>query len=88
MKNEKARQKLVILCMAHLPPPVNGVSLISEQVVNSQRLRKDFDLLVLPLKSASSISDIGRLRPAKFLRIVYQAWELCWACLVRRPALV
>lgn len=74
--------------MAHLPPPVNGVSMISEQVVNSRRLHEQFNLQVLPLKSASSIADIGKLRPAKFLRIFAQAWELCRCCWIHRPDVI
>jgi hypothetical protein len=88
MGNEKPRQKPIILCMAHLPPPVNGVSLVSEQVVSSRRLHDHFNIHVLPLKSASSIADIGKLRPAKFLRIFTQVWELCRDCWLHRPALV
>ena len=74
--------------MVHLPPPVNGVSLISEQVVNSRRLHEQFNLQVLPLRSSSSISDIGKLRPAKFLRIFTQVWELCRCCWIHRPVVV
>lgn len=74
--------------MVHLQPPVNGVTIMGEQVVQSLLLQSHFNLQVLPLKSASSISDIGKLRPAKFLRVVYQAWELCRCCLLHRPALV
>ena len=78
----------IVLCMTHLPPPVNGVTLMGEQVVNSRQLRDHFNLQVLPLKSAASIADIGKLRPAKFLRIFYQAGELFRTCLLQRPALV
>jgi glycosyltransferase involved in cell wall biosynthesis len=88
VSNEKSQQKPLILCMAHLPPPVNGVTLMGEQVVNSRYLRDHFRFDILPLKSAASIVDIGKLRPAKFLRIVYLAWGLFRYCLLRRPALV
>jgi len=74
--------------MAHLPPPVNGVTIMGEQVVNSHLLREHFQLEVLPLKSASSIEDIGKLRPAKLLLIVSQVRDLARHCLVRRPELV
>jgi glycosyltransferase involved in cell wall biosynthesis len=86
--DKKSKKKPIILCMIHLPPPVNGVTVMGEQVVNSQLLREGFHLEVLPLHSASSIADVGKFRPAKFLRIVYQAWELCRYCLMRRPTLV
>lgn len=74
--------------MVHLPPPVNGVTVMGDQVVHSQLLRDGFNLEVLPLHSAASIADVGKFRPAKFLLIVYQAWELWRYCLLRHPALV
>ncbi len=80
--------KPLILCMAHLPPPVNGVTLMGALVVNSKRLREHFNLQVLPLRSAASISDIGKMRPAKLFRILGQAWELCRVCVLKRPALI
>ncbi|MGO9953670.1 MAG: glycosyltransferase [Dissulfurispiraceae bacterium] len=88
MSNKQSQQNPSILCMIHLSPPVNGVTVMGEQVVQSPLLQSHFNIQVLPLKSASSISDIGKLRPAKFLHIFYQAWELCRCCLLHRPALV
>ncbi|WP_236685678.1 glycosyltransferase [Geobacter pickeringii] len=74
--------------MVHLPPPVNGVTVMGEQVVHSARIRDRFRLSVLPLRSSASIADIGRLRPGKALRIATQALGLAWRCLLQRPALV
>lgn len=80
--------KPLLLCLAHLPPPINGVTVMGEQVVNSPRLNSHFNLEVLPLKSAASIADIGRLRPAKALRVVALAGQLVRHCLMNRPDLI
>lgn len=77
-----------LLCMAHLPPPVNGVTVMGEQVVNSPLLNARFELATLPLKSAATIADIGNLRPAKALRVVAMAVQLVQHCLTNRPDLI
>jgi glycosyltransferase involved in cell wall biosynthesis len=74
--------------LIHLPPPVNGVTVVGEQVVNSPALRSLFQIDVLPLRSAASIADIGRLRPAKLIATVSLAWRLLLRSLLHRPDFV
>lgn len=74
--------------MTHLPPPIHGVTIMGQQVVNSPLINDRFDLERLPLKSAATITDIGKIRPAKVLRIVSLAGQLLLHCLTNRPDLI
>jgi glycosyltransferase involved in cell wall biosynthesis len=77
-----------MLLLVHLPPPVNGVTMVSGQVVHARDLGRRFDVDVLPLRSAARIDDIGKLRPAKVLGIAALAGKLVVRLLFRRPDLV
>jgi len=61
---------------------------MGEHVVNSQELRSRFDMDVLAIRSAASIADIGKFRPAKVLGIFSLAWRLFLHILTHRPDLV
>lgn len=77
-----------LLCMTHLPPPVNGVTMMGNYVVNSRKLQEAFELRAIPFKSADSIGDIGTLNAGKVQKALYFAWRLLLECLVFRPHLV
>lgn len=77
-----------LLCMTHLPPPVNGVTMMGSLVVNSNVLQKSFEIHTIPFRSADSIDDIGRLNLKKLRRALYFCWRLLFECLVFRPHLV
>jgi glycosyltransferase involved in cell wall biosynthesis len=74
--------------MTHLPPPVNGVTMMGSLVVNSKELHQAFEIRTIPFKSADSIDDIGRLNLKKLKRALYYSWCLLFECLVFRPHLV
>lgn len=61
---------------------------MGEQVVNSLLLRSRFQLELLPVKSADSVADIGKLRPVKLLRMFSLAWQLVKKILLKRPDMV
>ncbi len=77
-----------VLCMTHLPPPVNGVTLMGDIVANSDALKKIFDIYVIPFKSSDSISDIGSFRFRKVMRAFFFGWRLLVGCILFRPDLV
>lgn len=81
-------RKPCLLCMVHLPPPINGVTLMGEQVISLDELRSRFDIRAIPLNSSDSIADIGKLRPGKLLRMVSLALRLSWRCMKDRPDLI
>lgn len=74
--------------MTHLPPPVNGVTMMGSLVAQSEQLRNTFDVRLIPFRSADSIDDIGRLNLKKLKRALYFSWRLLVECLVFKPHLV
>ncbi|MEW5802936.1 MAG: glycosyltransferase family 4 protein [bacterium] len=82
------KKRASILCFAHLPPPVHGVTLMGQIVVTSQALHTSFQVDILPLHCSQSIEDIGRFRLGKFIKIFRLAWDLFQRCLTIRPDLV
>jgi glycosyltransferase involved in cell wall biosynthesis len=84
----KTEVKSRLLCMTHLPPPVNGVTMMGDLVVNSKELHQAFEIRTIPFRSADSIDDIGRLNLKKLTRALYFCWHLLVECLVFRPRLV
>jgi glycosyltransferase involved in cell wall biosynthesis len=85
--NKKEPRKPCVLCIAHLPPPVHGVTIMSELVVNSERLRNRFSLVVVPLRFADSVADIGALRFRKIAKALSVAIVVTFKCLRDRPKL-
>lgn len=77
-----------IVCMTHLPPPVNGVTLMGDLVAKSGVLKEGFDVRVIPFRSSESISDIGSYNFRKVLRTFYFAWVLLKQCILLKPDLV
>jgi glycosyltransferase involved in cell wall biosynthesis len=65
------KEKLLLL--VSLPPPTHGSNVVNQYVVDNALLREKYDVRVFPLRYASSIADIGRLRfrkVASFLRFI------------------
>lgn len=77
-----------ILVLAHLPPPIHGVTVINEALVNSRFLRERFELDVIPMRFATEFSDIGTFRPRKFLAMLNVATRLAWHLVRQRPEAV
>lgn len=74
-----------ILILAHLPPPIHGVTVINDILVKSKILQGRFQLDVIPMRFAREFSDIGSLRPSKFLAMAGVALRLAWHLAFRRP---
>src|SRR6185503_3573346 len=76
-----------LLAIVQLPPPVHGVTVMNQTVVNSSALQRSFDLEVLPLRFATSSADVGRLRARKVLTALDVFFMLAFRCARRRPRL-
>jgi len=59
-----------ILFVAHLPPPVHGVSMINQWILGSQALKDSFDFDVVNLTTARTIQDIGRSGFIKYVKFL------------------
>ena len=74
-----------ILVLAHLPPPIHGVTVVNDALVKSRLLHERFGLDMLPMRFASDFSDIGSLRLSKFLAMAGVALRLVHRFILRRP---
>ena len=54
-----------ILFIVHVPPPVHGAALVGSFLVNSQRLRRAFDVRVVPVSLSKRVIDVGHVTLAK-----------------------
>lgn len=80
---ERTRPRILIL--AHLPPPIHGVTVVNEALVNSRLLHERFRLHVLPMRFAREFSDIGSFRLSKFMAMASLAGRLAYRLLFHRP---
>lgn len=74
-----------LLCMLGLPPPVHGTTVINKQVVESELLRSQFDVDVLPMHFVDSINDIGRPSARKLGKALRLAGRLAVKLAKQRP---
>ena len=72
MNNERIK----ILFVVQLPPPVHGSASISDILVKSPILKSTFDLQVLPLNYAKSMKDLGGISFTKAFKMFVVAGQL------------
>jgi glycosyltransferase involved in cell wall biosynthesis len=77
--------KKKILFLVQLPPPVHGSSIMNNHAFNSQIIRSEFDIILLPLQFASSIADIGAISFKKLWLMVSFSFKLIYTILKHRP---
>jgi glycosyltransferase involved in cell wall biosynthesis len=78
----------LLLMLTQLPPPVHGVTVISNILVTSHVLRASFSLDVLPMRFASSVDDVDRVTLGKLLKSLTLATSVFVKCTFHRPDLV
>lgn len=71
-----------------LPPPVHGVTVVSQAVARSVLLSARFELEVMPLAFATSFDDLDRLSLRKLARLVRLSARLVHVFATRRPQAV
>ena len=74
-----------ILVLAHLPPPIHGVTVVNDALVKSRLLNERFELDIVPMRFASDFSDIGSFRLSKFLAMAGVALRLVHRFILCRP---
>src|SRR4051812_28647874 len=74
-----------LLCLLHLPPPVHGVTLVNQRIIESAAIAAQFELDVVPLRFARSVDQLGRLSARKLARAAATGIALARRLIVRRP---
>lgn len=76
----------LLVALVQLPPPYHGVTVANERLLQSGTLAKDFDVLVVPIRVAESVQDLGKLSLKKIWRTM-RSMVLLWHAL-RQASLV
>lgn len=77
-----------ILYIVPLPPPVHGVSIMSEYAYESKLIRSEFECAVLPLRFTNSISEIGSFGIKKLWLMINFCFQLIAKLIRFKPNLV
>jgi glycosyltransferase involved in cell wall biosynthesis len=81
-------QKKKILCIVQLPPPVHGASIMNDNLVNGEIVKKYFELIVINLQFLRSIDDISKFSFRKFFKAFQIGFEIIRQILINKPDLV
>lgn len=81
-------ERIKILFVVQLPPPVHGSASISNILVKSPILNSTFDLQVLPLHYANSMKDLGGISFTKVFTMFATVSQLIKSILSFKPAAV
>ena len=77
-----------ILLVLPLPPPMHGSNLMNQYVSDCELLKEKYDVKILPLHYAKDITDLGSMRPQKFLNLARYIFSLIHLMFSFRPQLV
>jgi hypothetical protein len=80
--------KKKILCIVQLPPPVHGVSLMNEYVINSRLLNENFDIRAIDLKFGKAIKDLEKFTFTKVYKSFTSGLQIVRNIVVFKPDLV
>jgi glycosyltransferase involved in cell wall biosynthesis len=81
-------QRKKILFIVQLPPPVHGASIMNNYVVNSEKIKENFNSFVLNLHFLTSIKEITKFSFKKIIKAIYYGFELIWMIRSKKPDLV
>ena len=62
--------KTKILFLIQLPPPVHGASAVNKSIQNSSHVNKSFSTKFINISPATGLADIGKIEPAKMLKML------------------
>lgn len=77
-----------ILCILQLPPPIHGASLMNSYVINSEKLRKNFDIDIVDLQFARSIKELEKFSFLKVYKALLYCFTIAKRVIAQRPDLV
>lgn len=85
----RMRNKIKVLFVGPLPPPIHGVSVLQKNLVESD-LRNRFDAHVLDIadRSADAEKSMGRFTLGNVLNGISNCWRLFWKMRASRPRVV
>lgn len=77
-----------ILCIMQLPPPIHGASLMNSYVLNSQIIRKNYNIDFVNLQFSKSINEIAKFSFKKILKVLKYGFVILKKVLIQKPNLI
>lgn len=77
-----------ILFLMQLPPPVHGAAVISQSILNSEKVKNAFRISSINISTARTISDIGKGGTFKLFKSVGLWFKTCIRIISFRPQIV
>lgn len=74
--------------MVHLPPPLHGVSLLNNIIVNSTIINEGFIKKIVKFKYSNKLSDIGLFSALKFFNFIITNLRIIYYSISFRPSLI
>ncbi|HEX2691304.1 MAG TPA: glycosyltransferase family 4 protein [Kofleriaceae bacterium] len=74
-----------LLLLVQLPPPIHGVAVVNQAIIQSELLASRFDIEVLPLAFSASLQDLDRPSVRKVGKMIETCARLAHALVSRRP---
>src|SRR5688572_14459916 len=85
LENNKKKK---IFCIIQLPPPVHGVSLMSNYVINSDVINQNFTLKVINLKFSKSMEQLEKFSFLKVFKALGYGLKIMKGIVTYKPDLV
>lgn len=77
-----------ILFIGQFPPPVHGVSVMNESIINSKLLKESFEINIIDLKFGESIKDLEQFTAIKVYKAFVYGLKIIKKILVYKPKLI
>ncbi len=71
-----------------LPPPIHGASLVNKNIVDSELIKRSFNIKTIELRFVSDLKQMGRFSIQKILLIIPLIWRLIKTLIRFKPDLV
>jgi len=65
-----------ILCILQLPPPIGGVTVINQHIIDSPIINSQYKLEIIPLQFTKSIKTIGTINSTKIFLFINVLWQI------------
>lgn len=75
-----------LLVVAQLPPPVHGASVVNKQVAESERLRRNFRISLVPIDATTELAEIRKFSLAKVMRSLKTMLRIAQSLQREKPA--
>ena len=85
---KESLDKKTILCVAQLPPPIHGASLVHSYIVDSNIIKETFNIEVVNLQFAKSINQLKKFSFLKIYKAIFHGHEILKKIIYSKPDLV